>query len=282
LPKELYENDDRKAFRVERVGSIIATISTPKHEILSASVLDISASGAKLSAKGGLMPGALRAGDKIALTIPIPNVVTINSGAIIRHMDEEAFGVEYVPELTASTLDPISSWIFRKQEEEKDRRSLRSGVGSGSTEAGHGAQKTSGKAEDGRVLVVTSDNEMEVTLRKLLSDGWLFMHSDPSVSGLKITLAKKPHLVILHIAANNMEKRRLMKSLAAMVPPSVPILLLGTDIDSGSLYELGKELRAASSITWAKESRILLQRLIVGMVRKHFGIGEIPMAPKDL
>jgi len=108
-----------------------------------------------------------------------------------------------------------------------------------------------------------------------------FFNSEPSVAALKPALAKMPQLVILHLPANNMEKRRLMKSLAAMVPPSVPILLLGTDIDSGSLYELGKEWKVSSSIAWAKERGFFVQRLIVGMVRKHFGKGESPIAAID-
>jgi len=280
LPKELYENDDRKAFRVEKVGNVIATISTPKNEIINASLLDISAKGAKLSARVGQMHKAVKTGDKIKLTIPIPNVATINCDAVIRYMDDTAFGVEYVPALDSSTLDQFSGWIFRKQEEEKERLPLRDQ----SDKAGNILEtlNSSNKTDEGRILVVTSDSELEATLRKLLSDGWLFFHSEPSVAAIKITLAKMPQLVILHIPANNIEKRRLMKSLAAMVPHSVPILLLGTDVDSGALYELGKEWKAASSLAWSKDRSILVQRLIVGMVRKHFGKGESPMAPTGL
>jgi len=280
LPKELCENDDRKAFRVERVGNIIATVSTPKNEIISASLLDISARGAKLSSKAGQMNKALKAGDRISLTIPIPNIVTINTGAIIRHMDASAFGIEYAPGLIASTLDPLSSWIFKKREEEKGRLALRDQSDNGET--GPDMQKMLGKSEESRVLIVTSDDEIEGTLRKLLSGELLFLHSEPSVAAMKIALAKMPHLVILHLPANNMEKRRLMKSLAAMVPSSVPILLLGTDIDSGALYELSKEWKAASSIAWAKDRGILVQRLIVGMIRKHFGLGESPMVSMEV
>jgi len=279
LPKELYENDDRKAFRVERVGHVVATISTPKNEIIDASLLDISARGAKLSSKAGQTNKALKAGDRISLTIPIPNVVTINTSAIIRHMDTSAFGIEYAPGLVASVLDPLSSWIFKKQEEEKGRLALRGQGDNG--EVGSEMQKLLGKTEESKVLVVTSDDEIEGTLRKLLSGELLFLHSEPSVAAMKIMLTKMPHLVILHLPANNMDKRRLMKSLADMVPPSVPILLLGTDIDSGVLYELGKEWRAASSIAWAKDRGGLVQRLIVGMVRKHFGLGESPMVSME-
>jgi hypothetical protein len=274
LPKEIYQNDDRKTFRVERVGNITATISTPKNEIVSASLLDVSTKGAKLSGRVLQMDKAMRVGDKIMLTIPIPKVATINCGAIVRHADGSNFGVEYTPKLDASILDPLSSWVFRKQEEEKERKLSLLDDKSNKIIIGPETNNPSSESDECRVLLVTSDHEIEETFRKLISDEYLFLHSEPSVAALKLMLAKMPHLVILHLPANNMEKRRLMKSLAAMVPSNVPILLLGTDIDSGALFELGREWKAASSIAYVKERGVFVQKLIVGMVRRHLGKGE--------
>jgi len=275
LPKEIYQNDDRKTFRVERIGNIIATISTPKNEILSASLLDVSVKGAKLGNTGWQLNKTLKAGDKIKLTIPIPRAVTINNDAIVRHTDETSFGVEYQPKLDAPILDPLSSWVFRKQEEEREMQSLRDNK---SDKVIIGPETS--ESDEGRVLLVTSDHEIEETFRKLISDEYLFLHSEPSVATLKLMLAKIPHLVILHLPANNIEKRRLTKSLAAMVPSNVPILLLGTDIDSGALLDLGSEWKA-TSITWANEKAVFVQRLIVGMVGRHLGKSESPIAPID-
>jgi len=117
-------------------------------------------------------------------------------------MDETTFGVEYLPKLTASVLDPLSSWIFRKQEEEKGRLALRADQGDGAE-----PQKTSGKADEGGVLVVTSDGEIEGTLRNLLSELMAYFHSEPSVAALKAALAKKPHLVVLHLSGQQHGKK---------------------------------------------------------------------------
>jgi len=280
LPREFYENDDRKAYRVERVGNVVATVSAQQNTPVDASLLDISITGAKLSAKGGGINKALNKGDKIWLTIPIPNVVTVDNSAIVRHANENSFGVEYVPKLTPDVLEPLSKWVSKKQEEDMERRANRAAKDD-NAENGPKTQKSHKKSDDGRVLVVTSDDEIERVLRKLLSEWMTVFHSEPSVSAMKVALAKKPHLVILHLSANYVEKRRLMKSLAAMVPSDVPILLLGTDIDSGALLELGSEWKA-TSITWANEKAVLVQRLVVGIVNKQFGQGESPMAHKVL
>jgi c-di-GMP-binding flagellar brake protein YcgR len=280
LPREFYENDDRKAYRVERVGNVVATVSAQQNTPVDASLLDISITGAKLSAKGGGMNKALNKGDKIWLTIPIPNVVTVDNSAIVRHANENSFGVEYVPKLTPDVLEPLSKWVSKKQEEDRERRANRVAKGD-NAENGPEAQKSHKKSDDGRVLVVTSDDEIERVLRKLLSEWMTVFHSEPSVSAMKMALAKMPHLVILHLSANYVEKKRLMKSLTAMVPSYVPILLLGTDIDSGALLELGSEWKA-TSITWANEKAVLVQRLVVGIVNKQFGQGESSVAPKVL
>jgi len=267
MPKDLYENDDRKAFRLDRVGNIIVTLTTQLNEIITTSLMDISTTGAKLSSKGGQVN--IKIGDKILMSIPL-KVVTIHTGAMVRHLSAKAFGVEFMPKLPSPMLDPLSDWIFKKQEEAKGK------LGEGETEG------TPGEVEEGKVLVVTSDEDLEKTLRKLLVDERLvFFHSEPNQASLDIMLAKMPHMVILHLPSDSAPAKQRMKTLAAMVPVDVPMLLLGTDIDSGELFELGKEWRAASSIAWAKERWILAQRLVVGMVRKHFG-GETPMAPKEL
>jgi c-di-GMP-binding flagellar brake protein YcgR len=275
LPNTLNENDDRKAFRVERVGNVIATISTTENETISTSLLDISTTGAKLSARGQAQD-ALKVNDKITLTIPILGVATINSTAIIRHMNTNAFGVEYVPKLTASILDPLSSWVFKKQEDAKGRTDP-----TDKAEAASATGKLSRKPDEGGVLVVTKDDEIEGTLRKLLSESIDFYRAEPSIATMKMMLPKRPHLVMLHLAANNMEKRRLLKSLAAMVPRDVPILLLGTGIESSVLFELGKELKVAASIAWTKERGILVERLVLGILKKHYRLGENPQAPID-
>jgi hypothetical protein len=278
LPAMLYEHDDRKSFRVDRgVGSIIATIGPPNNDIVDASVEDISAYGAKLSARDGSSGAAIKTNDKISLTIPIPGVVTINATAIVRYMDNRIFGVEYLHRLPASTMDPLASWIFIKQEEQRERIGLRMNQGAADGEVTVSAPPK----DEGGVLIITSDVKVGEELEVLLSDDRNIHRAQHTAGSLKKMLEKKPHLAILHIAENNLEVRRLLKSLIGIIPEELPVLLLGTDVDSEDLSELGQEWKAASSIAYTRERGILIQRLVLGMMRKHYGQGESPMVPKD-
>ncbi|MDR2561926.1 MAG: PilZ domain-containing protein [Holophagales bacterium] len=266
MPKELRENDDRESFRVAVAGNLAATISTPNMEIVSASVLDVSVSGAKLSIGSGGIARVLKWGDMIDLTIPIPGIPTINTKAVVRHMDDFGFGVQYVPRLGKYMLESLVSWVFRKQEEEKERLAL-----FGGSAEGREGQQTSAKSLECKVLIVTSDYEAHGAIKDALTDEMALLHSVPSVASMKNMLAEMPHLVVLHILGGNLETKRLMKALAALVPKGVPILLLGSDIDSSVLFELGREWGAAVSIGWARERGVLVQRLIVGLLRERFG-----------
>ena len=51
IPRALKENDQRGAYRVERVGRVPVTFGTPKANILLASLVDISVTGAQLHAQ---------------------------------------------------------------------------------------------------------------------------------------------------------------------------------------------------------------------------------------
>ena len=60
-----------------------------------------------------------------------------------------------------------------------------------------------------------------------------------------------------------------------------PILLLGTDVDGTSLFELSSEMKAASAVVWGPQRGPFFQRLVQGIIRRHRAGGESPMAPRE-
>jgi hypothetical protein len=267
LPPSLYENDDRKAHRIDRVGDAAATVSTQDNQFFDASLLDISILGAKLRGPFGLPDNSVRAGDDIGLTIAIPTVVTINNRAKVHYVDEGAFGVEFIPNLVPSVMDPLASWIFRKREQEFQRAAFTPDPG----QEYEAAEPAKEEEKEIGIMLITRDDIMERRLNKALAEGRQFYRVQPAVAAIKKTLEKKPHLVILHIADSNLEERRLLKSLAATIPRDLPILLLSTDVENNLLFEIGQDWKVAATMAWAKERGVLLQRLVSGMLRKHYG-----------
>jgi hypothetical protein len=224
-------------------------------------------------AKGLAEKILLGAGDKIMLTMPIPGNILINTSAIIRHVQENGFGVEFVPKLAPSVLGPLSSWIFRIQEEEREHV-MRTMDAIDETEESADTEKLQGKVG---IILVTAADEMEKILSGLLAEDRDFSRIPPSVASLQEVLQKKPHLAIFHMTENGPEERRLMESLAKIIPQGLPILLLGSNIDTNALFELGQKWNAVASITWTEGKAILIQRLVLGILRKHYSQGESPM-----
>jgi len=279
LPKVIYENDGRKNFRLELVAQLVATFNTPSLRFVQASVNNISATGAQLTAKEELSNGVLKINDKIVLSIPLTRDININNSAIVRHINGRTFGVEFNPDLPDSIQEPLTSWIFLKREEAYDLIARRS------EEKKAVAKKVADSKEnqdnEGGILLVTRDNDMYSALSKLLVEHNYFYHALPAIGSMKDALSKKPHLVILHMTNSKLEEKHLIKSLAEIVNEKVPIMLLGTDIEFEPLSQLGQELKAVSSIDWTPSKNVFLQRLVLGILRRHYGHGESPMAPKE-
>jgi hypothetical protein len=57
----------------------------------------------------------------------------------------------------------------------------------------------------------------------------------------------------------------------ATIPRDLPILLLSTDVENNLLFEIGQDWKVAATMAWTKERGALLQRLVLGMLRKHYG-----------
>ena len=279
LPKVVYDNDERKNFRIELVAQLSATFNTPSLRFIQASVNNISATGAQLTAKEELSNGVLKINDKITLSIPLTNDININNNAIVRHLKGKTFGVEFYPDLPDSIQEPLTSWIFLKREEAYDLIASRSEAKK--AVAKRVADKKENQDNEGGILFITRDNDMYSVLSKLLVEHNYFYHALPAIGSMKDALSKKPHMVILHMTNSKLEEKHLLKSLAETVNEKVPIMLLGTDIEFELLSQFGQELKAVSSIDWTPSKNIFLQRLVLGILRRHYGQGESPMAPKE-
>jgi len=279
LPKAIYENDERKNFRIELTEQLAATFNTPGLRFIQAHVNNISISGAQLTAMEDLTKGELKINDKILLSISLTNRIKINNNAIVRYLNDSTLGVEFRPALPNSIQEPLAGWIFRKREEAYDSLARLSEADKRYTEE-LSADSKENRSEEGGILFVTRDNDMYSTMSKLLVEH-KFYHALPAIGSMKEALSKKPHLVILHMANNKLEERRLLKSLAETVKEDVPIMLLGTDIEFEMLSQLGQEFKAVSSMDWTPAKSLFLQRLILGILRRHYGQGESPMAPKE-
>jgi hypothetical protein len=102
-----------------------------------------------------------------------------------------------------------------------------------------------------------------------------------SAQALKDALPGAPPLVIFHVTGTGLDERRRMKALVELAQAKAPVLLLGTQVDGGALFELSGEWKAASAMMWNPSRGVFLQRLAQGIIRRNAQGGDSPMAPAE-
>ena len=276
LPASLLEEDHRGAYRVDRVGRVPVTFSTPKYDLVTGTLVDISTTGARIYSTRDFQDGELQPGEDMAITIQLTDLIRINTKVRLRHVHGRTFGIEYRPQLEDRLLHPLSRWVFEKREEDLDRISRR-GVEVASP-ATPGQVLTS---QPSGLLLVSGDAALEATLQALLGGLQPLRRVSPTMAALKEALAQRPALVIYHVPSLSLDERRRVKFMVEILPGRVPSLLLGTGVEGGALLELGSELKATISIVFNPERATFFQRLVQGVLRRTYEGGESPMAPTE-
>lgn len=277
LPEALQDEDHRKAYRVERVGRVPVTFSTPKYDLVTGTLVDISTTGARIFSARDFGDGELQPGDDLAVTIPLVEGIRINTPVKVRHVRGRTFGLEFRPQLEEEVLHPLSRWVFARREEDLERASRR-GV---ETAAGAPEEERHAPSAPRGLVLISSDPALEAVLRDLLGGLQPFRRVAPTIPALKEALATPPALVLYHVAGLGLDDRRRLKGLVEPLQGRTPLLLLGTGVDGGALLELGTELKAAVSIVFNPARATFFQRLVQGVLRRLYEGGESPMAPVE-
>ena len=262
LPLSVYTSDGRKTSRITQLEGTSASFNLRGRHIIRADLVDLSATGARLTMAVDLPHGELKPGDRIMLSIHLSSTLSINSGAIVRHIKHRTFGVEFSPELSDSDMISISNWFFKKQQEERELLAHRADMEARAA----GAEE---KPDEGGMLFVTLDDELDKSLNQLFDADRKFHRVLPDATLLKNAIGKKPNIVIFHMSDESTTERELLKSLAEIISPETPTMLLGTDVDDQVLFETALACKATFSITWTPSKSLFLQRLVLGVMRKR-------------
>jgi len=261
LPSSIYTADGRQNSRITQLDGAYATFRIGGRRLIRADMVDLSATGARLTMTVDLPHSEFRVKDKIMLSINLSDDITINSGAIVRHVKNRTFGVEFNPGLSDSDMISISGWFFKRQEERENSAD--------NMDISAGTAISTAKGE-GEILLVTPDDDLSASLGKLLGEKVKFRRVLPAIAPLQEALSKKPRLVILHMSDDSTIGRLLLKSLAENISSGLPTLLLGTGVDDEMLVETGLTCKAAFSVLWTPNKSLFLQRLVLGVLRRHY------------
>lgn len=261
IPAALEEDEQRRAYRVERVGAVNVTFSTRRYELISATLVNLSTMGARMTALRDFEIDEVRLGDRIAITVPLTPEIHINHHAVVRYVNERVMGLEFHPPFTGALLDRLSRWVFQRREEDQER-ALR---WTGASDAG--AQKVQRQG----LVLVSSDGALESQLRGQLTGLPDLTRLAPNGQSLKELDTTGEAVVLFHVQGLGMEERRRVRMLVEGLGGGLPfVLLAGEDVDMAGLSELATQVKANATFRVTAKPNPLLPRLLLGILRKHF------------
>ena len=276
FPKVLHERDQRATYRVERVGRILVTYSTLKGDLAQGSLVDISTNGARLHAQRDVDPAVIAPGTPLLISIPLSPEIQIEARAEVRHVGARSIGLAFRPILPATVEQPLSRWLFKRREEERERLAQRQELDDRNNRPP--ALRALGPTG---ILFISNDPDLEEAIAGFLAPIQPVIRLPFSAQALKDALAAGPPLAIFHVHGTNLDERRRTKALVELVSGKLPVLLLGTQVDGTSLFELSAEWKASTAMVWSPSRGIFLQRLAQGIIRRHTHGGDSPMAPSE-
>jgi hypothetical protein len=276
LPELLQEEDHRGAYRVDHVGRVPVTFSTPKYDLVTGTLVNISTTGARLYSTRDFAEGELQPGEDMAVTIQLTENIRINTKVKLRHVQGRTFGCEYRPQLDDHLLHPLSRWVFEKREEDLERIARR-GV---ETASPADLAKAAAIRPTG-LLLLSGDAVLEASLQELLGGLQPVRRVPANMAALKEALSQRPALLLYHVPNLSLDERRRLKPMVETIQGRVPFMLLGTGVEGGALIELGNELKATISIVFNPERGTFFQRLVQGVLRRTYDGGESPMMPVE-
>jgi hypothetical protein len=267
LPVLLDNGDARSSYRVERVGRVPVTFSTRRYELLQGHLVNLSTTGLRVLLNRDYEDGELLVDDRIHVDFTLAETLRVNARVEIRHLRGRTFGAEFRPVLADEVLEPLSQWVFKRREEDV----LEQGPPAGArAEAGAGSAVAGGE-----FLLVGGSAELGERLAGLLGpDLPPLRRVAPNIQSMRDLGPGSRVLVLFHVDSEAWEGRKRLRALADALPVRVPRVLLGSGLDSGALYDLGTELKAAWTCPLPSGSSSLFPRLLMGVYRKHYPAGQ--------
>jgi hypothetical protein len=265
IPATLEDGDYRRAYRAERVGRVPVTFSSRKYELLLGTLVNISTSGLRVFLNRSYEPDELLVEDMIHVAFSLSDSIRVNTTVKVRFIRDKVFGAEFRPALDGPLLDSLSRWVFQRREEDLAAQ----GRTLAAEEAARKEVRGDAKAAAERVLISASAALGEQLAAMLPGDPPL-RRLAPTIQSMRELGSGGRALVLFHVDSPSWETRKRIKALAEALPPAMPLVLIGTGLENGQLFEMGTEVKAVWTYPLPPNPGSIFPRLLQGIIRKHF------------
>lgn len=265
IPATLDDGDYRGAYRAERVGRVPVTFSTRRYELLMGTLVNLSTSGLRLFLNRAYEPDELLVEDVIHVTFTLSGSIRVNTTVKVRFIRDKVFGAEFRPALEGPLLESLARWVFQRREEDLAAQGR-------TLAAEEAARKEVRSAADtpAELVLISASAALGERLAGMLPGDLPLRRLAPAIQSVRELGSGGRALVLFHVDSPSWETRKRIKALAEALPPAMPLVLIGTGLETGQLAEMGAELKAVWTYPLPALPGSIFPRLLQGIFRRHF------------
>jgi len=264
IPEFLERSDQRRAFRVERVGRSTGAISSADGIILRLALENLSATGASIFALEPLSPDVFRSGRFVDLALSLDQGPSLNFRGRICHTEGQSLGLAFHPAPAGTDLERLVQWleprILDAQQHWENRAELRA-------QAELSARP---KEPPAGILMLTSNTILKDQVAETLKEIQPVRSLSAAMGPLKETRFQPPLLLLLDIGGASAEDRHRFRTLLESVPAEAPLVVLGDGLDPEGGRRLAADLKAATYLDWNPQYEVFFRRLIRGLIHQYW------------
>lgn len=267
VPESLEVDEQRKAYRAERVGrsrGSMGSTAGAEVSIQTFSLENLSTFGAGVFLGDFRNLEAWLPGSRIQASFELDHGPEFSVSARICHSSGPYLGLEFAPSLEDPTLCRVTQWVETRRVEAQRLWSNRAELRARALEGAKPRMPPSG------LLLLSSDALLGPQIETALESMHELRIAPAVMAPYKQALAQPPLLLLLDGAGMGSEERRRARTLLEAQPPGCPILVLGRGPGHEQARGLAAELKQASFLEWSPGKGAPLRILTQGLIRKHW------------
>ena len=263
-PTVLMPDDLRKSYRVDHTGRSMGVLGSEDMALVKVSVEDIGQHGLGVYCLERLPLTGFQLGRTVAISLTLDGGPRITAQGRICHGTGQALGLCFNPPLDGAPLEALTGWLrprlVEAQRRWQDRAEIR-------TLAERAAQP---KVPPAGVLLVSSDTELHEVMAAALDGVQPLTRVPPAMAPYRDAMEQHPPLLMVLAVTGGMDESHRLRAILESVPRECPMVVMGSGSDMKRFRALASELKAALFLDRNTLNSIFFQRLVVGLIRKHW------------
>ncbi len=263
IPPWLEPDDQRRAFRLDRVGRCLGALGSQEGHLVRLSLENISLQGAGVFCLEPIPLEGFQTGRRLSLALGLEQGPNLRFEARVCHGQGQYLGLRFDPPPGPETSGPLQEWmaprIVDTQRRWENRAELRA----------HAEQAARPKLPSAGIGLLTRDQTLVTQLTQALEGLQPLRSAAPAMAPYRETLEPPPLLLLVDISGADGEERHRLRGLLEGQPPGCPILLLGREGDPDTWRTLVTDLKARLYLTWNPTQTGFFRRLVLGLIQRY-------------